>query len=227
MNPDAITAHLPLVASAAELLDRKAVLPYCELRRLLANATAVNCEKFEWEFAKYYGLNSAGLSPEFKQRYFELLFGVNRSVMDNPQYGPLLSELYNIPRIQGDLVLQCSFVSKMVAIHDESRPLYDKYVGAFFGLTVPQTGPTEFRITGFVANLEIIRGYYFAWINDPRFQSVFERVLNRIPELRSCNLIRVCDFLVWQTGKEATFRRKAPAKVNERVLRARSKFRDV
>lgn len=203
MNPDLISTHLTSIARAAETLDRNAVLPYCELRRLLTNPSAADREKFERQFARYYGLNSAGLSPDFKRRYFELLFDVNRGTLNIPPYAALLSELHGIPRIQGDLALQCSFVSKMVAIHDESRPLYDKYVGAFFGLTVPQTGSIEFRVAGFIANLEIVRTYYFAWMSDPRFQSVFERVLNRIPELRPCNLARVCDFLVWRTGKEA------------------------
>jgi hypothetical protein len=84
---------------------------------------------------------------------------------------------------------------------DESRPLFDKYVGRFFGLGAPQSTSLDLRIAGFVSNLETMRANYHAWIEDARFLAIFEQLRDRISELRDCPLLRACDFLVWQAGK--------------------------
>jgi hypothetical protein len=84
-----------------------------------------------------------------------------------------------------------------VAIHDESRAIDDRRVSSFFGLGVPEGRDLEFRIEGFIANLERLRACYLDWANDGRFLAILPRLQERVPELLNCYPVRVVDFLVW------------------------------
>jgi hypothetical protein len=206
-----LTAQLPLIEAAAGALDPKPVRTYTRLRQLLGTEGAQARVAFETEFTRYYGLNSGGVTPQFRTVYFDRLYALRGEAINDSCYAPLLQELYEIPRHKGDKALPCSFVSKLIAIHDESRPLFDKYVSRFFGLAAPQSASLDLRIAGFVSNLTTMQANYHAWIEDTRFRVVLEKVRGRIPPLRRCHLVRVCDFLVWQTGKQG--RQAAPGKI--------------
>jgi hypothetical protein len=93
-----------------------------------------------------------------------------------------------------------SFVSKLIAIHDESRPIFDTHVSNFFGLFVPHVGKIEFRITRFIRHLNYIQGQYESWAVDSRFQSISQQLFRKQPALRGCHSSRICDFLVWTVG---------------------------
>jgi hypothetical protein len=202
MMIDLLTAQLPLIEAAAGALDSEQVRRYARLRQLLGNNGPPARQTFETEFTRYYGLNVGGVTPRFREVYYDRLYALRGMALDDPPYASLLRELYEIPRHRGDNALPCSFVSKLIAIHDESRPLFDKYVGRFFGLGAPQSTSLDLRIAGFVSNLATIRTNYHAWIKDERFLAIFEQLRDRISELRDCHhLVRACDFLVWQAGK--------------------------
>lgn len=183
---------------AVAKIDPDSVQTILRLRVLLRSKDEADRMKFRDLFAKFYRLNSGGLSEEFKKRYFELLFDFDPHQAD--VYTPLLRELYTYPRRQGDYALQGSFVSKLVATHDDSHPVYDKHVSDFFGMSAPSSGSIEFRIAGFVENLNLLRATYLAWIDDPRWRSVFARVSERIPAVDVLHPVRVCDLLVWTIG---------------------------
>jgi hypothetical protein len=89
-----------------------------------------------------------------------------------------------------------------VAIHDDSRPIYDKHVGDFFGIYPPSLGPIGFRIERFVQNLETIRCIYTAWSQDHKFEELRLRVLAKVPDFKDSHPVRICDALVWTTGRK-------------------------
>jgi hypothetical protein len=92
-------------------------------------------------------------------------------------------------------------VSKLVAIHDESRPLYDRHVRNFFGIWKPGIGSTDFQISGFIKNLSLIQQEYQSWSSDDDFKIILNCAQNKIPELKKCHENRICDFLVWTAGR--------------------------
>jgi hypothetical protein len=145
-------------------------------------------------------LNIGGLTTDWKNRFFELLFNCETHKVLDP-YTPILTELYNFPRLKGDHILAFSFVSKLVAIHDESRPIFDAHVSNFFGLRAPSIGPTEHRISGFLANLNYIQKTYEAWSIDHRFTPLLKNLTARYSDLSTCHHSRLCDFLVWTIGR--------------------------
>ncbi len=190
-------AHWDLLAKAADKIKPTDFDEYFELRRL--NQQPSDRQEFQARFANYYRLHIGGLTDAFKHRYLHLLVTWQPRGQRDP-YSPLLLDLYQFPRRRGDQTLQVSFVSKLVAFHDESRPLFDRHVSRFFGVSVPAVGSVEFRISGFVANLEGIRAQYEAWAASSRFKSLVRPLFQKNPNLKNCHPTRLCDFLVWTVG---------------------------
>ena len=192
------TAHWKLLAKAAHRIHSRDLNGYFELKSLL-HGDANHRDTFKAKFTTYYGLNSGGLTNKLKERYFELLFSHEAQNQKDP-YTDLLTELYKYPNQRGYQTLQGSFVSKLVAIHDEERPIYDTHVGNFFGVSSPSIGPIDFRIAGFVANLEHIRQIYSIWKSEREYTQLTGKLFQKHPALQSCHAVRVCDFLVWAVG---------------------------
>lgn len=190
--------HWDLLGKAAEQIKPTDFADYFELKRLSQQPSKRH--EFQTRFANYYRLHIGGLTDDFKRRYLELLVTWTPPDDERDPYSPLLLELYRFPRRKGDHTLQVSFVSKLVAFHDESRPIYDRHVSSFFGVSVPSVGSVEFRIAGFVANLQRIRDQYNAWADDPRFEQIVLPLFQKNHELRTCHPVRLCDFLVWTVG---------------------------
>jgi hypothetical protein len=178
-------------AQSLKLWD--SVRTYLDLRDLFADPNKRN--EFEQKFARYYGLRAAGLTEAWLKRYFELLFDYKKIGLNEP-YQFLLLDLFNHKRRRGDKVLQFSFVSKLVAFHDETRPLYDQRVRHFFGLGPPKFGANEFKIAGFIENLNEIARRYMDWVKEEEFAAILNQMRERYPALNGCHQIRLCDFLV-------------------------------
>ena len=193
-------SQLSLLRSAIAHLDERDYSRYLELRQLLAVRPRGFEAKFRRIFQHYFALNSSGLTEAFKDIYFERLFAFEVGGCSDP-YTPLLRELYSYPRRQGDRSLQASFVSKLVAIHDENRPIFDRHVGAFFGLSVPSCGGIDFRIAGFVENLRRLEQSYHSWSEDSRFRVVLADLCASHPRLAACSSVRLADILVWTVGR--------------------------
>ncbi len=194
------TYQLRLLGKAVKHLEEKYILAYLDLKRLLAEKPTGYKEKFQEIFVPYYALNSGGLTKDFMTRYFDLLFGLE--IQDDDPYTPFLLELYEIRRRKGDRALQSSFVSKLVAIHDESSPIFDRHVSYFFGITIPRNDSVKFRIAGFVENLKHLRKIYQCWAEDPRFRKILLKVKQKYPGLENCATSRIADFLVWTVGRK-------------------------
>ena len=171
-----------LLSKAADAIRPADFAEYFELRRLLGSRRPADHREFQVRFARYYRLNNGGLTEAFKRRYFQLLF-TSRPCGEEDPYTPLLLTLYRFPRRKGDHSLQASFVSKLVAIHDESRPLYDVHVRNFFGMAPPAVGSIEFRIAGFVENLRRIQEEYESWTVDPHLRACLKSDLQRTSKL--------------------------------------------
>jgi hypothetical protein len=191
-----------LLTQAAGEVETGAFGGFFELKRLLDRTDPKSRRAFQKLFTNYYGLGGAGLTEAFKVRYFKLLFACTPIGQEDP-YTSLLLKLYRLPNRQGYHTIQASFVSKLVSIRDESRPIYDRYVSHFFGLRVPSVAhPPEARIAGFISILERIQNHYEKWAADRRFRDLKTTLLGKQPKLKDCHPSRLCDLLVWTVGKK-------------------------
>jgi len=193
--------QLDVLSQASEHLAADDFAPYLQLRRLLRDESAESREEFRSTFESYYGLKAGGVTDAFRDRYFEILYGLELQEGTDP-YTPILKDLYQIPRHKGDRALAASFVSKLVAIHDETRPLLDRHVSGFFGICVPQNGGIDFRIAGLVSNLGWLGQIYRDWSQSDQVLDIIAKLLGRHPSLEACAIPRLADFLVWTVGRK-------------------------
>ncbi len=202
---DLTPVHIAVLDKAETLMFHCDFCPYLELKAMLAAGKPFDKVRFQILFHDYYGLGIGGLTPEFEEKFFEILFGGNVIVNGQPDYEGILFALYKIPRKKGDYALPLSFVSKLVAIHREDRPIYDSRVLEFFNakapLSIKNTDP-QLRIDWYVKFLNEVAADYAAWAQNPSVAPILSRLKARDPRLGQCHTVRLMDFLVWKVGNQ-------------------------
>jgi hypothetical protein len=195
--------HITALNTAETLMFHSDFCPYLELKALLPDASAGARARFRSLFTNYYGLNVGGLTDSFKEHFFAILFGGNVIVNGQPEFPTILNELSLIPRKKGDCAMPFSFVSKLVAIHRETSPIYDRHVLNFFGQKAPAAAnPKADRIAWYVSFLKQVAANYAVWAQDMRVTPILNRLKARDQRLAQCDDIRLVDFLVWKVGNQ-------------------------
>jgi len=195
--------HIDALDRAETLILERDYRGYLELKELLPDSAPTARTRFRTLFINYYGMNTAGLSDAFKDRFFEILFGGNLIVNGQPDFPTILNELSLIPGRRGHCAMPFSFVSKLAAIHLETSPIYDRHVLDFFSWNAPPaTRPKPDRINWFVDFLKQVAADYSAWAMDERIIVTLERFKSRDARLASCHGNRLLDFLVWKVGNK-------------------------
>lgn len=149
---------------------------------------------FQFVFRSYYRIDNAGLTPDWKVRYFEFL--------DQGESGlrTILEGLYHFPTTRRVKSLQFSFATKLLHTLDSSQPIYDSKVAELLGLPVKKG-------KDFAANIDIcIAVYEDLWEAQKQLLSD-EGVRNRIAALKArynsqISDEKALDFLLWSVGKE-------------------------
>jgi hypothetical protein len=157
-------------------------------------------ETFKSVFSKFYGLNHAGLSKEWKEKYFCIMNEYRIEDQKNP-YEKILKELYCIKRLKGDYALEASFVTKLVSFKNESYPIFDKYVSSYFGIDVPKSPDINFRIYRFTKNMMLLKSEYEEITQMDDFNSIRDQIEDRDPRLKEVHPNRLIDILIWVIGK--------------------------
>lgn len=193
--------HIEALDKAERWIFHSDFCPYLELKALLPDATPDARDRFRFLFTTYYGLNVGGLTDEFKDKYFEILFSGNVILNGQPDYEGIFNELSGIKRKKGDCIMPFSFVSKLVAMHLENSPIYDRHVLNFFRQKAPAASVAKIkRIEWYDGFLKNVSYSYTAWANDSLVKPILERFKARDNKLKNCHDIRLLDFLVWKVG---------------------------
>jgi hypothetical protein len=195
--------HIDALDKAETLMFHSDFCPYLELKEMFPDASPLARHRFRILFTSYYGINAGGLTDVFKDRFFAILFDGNVIVNGQPDFPTILNELSLIPRKKGDYAMPYSFVSKLVGIHQESSPIYDKHVLAFFGKKAPAASvPKQNRIAWYVGFLSQVATDYATWAQDVRVIPNLHRLKLRDQRLAQCHAIRLLDFLIWKVGNQ-------------------------
>ena len=190
--------HIDALTAAETWIFESDLCPHIELQKMLAEASPHSRERFEYLFTKIFGLKQARLTDSFTKKYFEILFskkiyGVNGQL----DYRSILTTLY---RFKGRS-LHFSFVSKLVSIHDGSRPIYDKHVLAFFKVKAPAAAKeNKVRIDWYTNFLDLVQRSYIEWQKDERIAVLISKIRVRDSRLKEFDTVRLMDFLVWTVG---------------------------
>jgi hypothetical protein len=176
---------------------------YLDLKELLGDDSPSARALFRDRFTASYGLNVGGLTDEFKNRFFKILFNEEMIVDGRPDYARILTVLSTFKRKTGHVAMPFSFASKLVAIRHESSPIFDRHVAAFFRQKPP--GPAtakKARIKWFVGFLDRVGDDYRTWAANERIMPILARFKTRDARLRKCDVVRLVDFLVWKVGNQ-------------------------
>lgn len=161
------------------------------------------CENFLFQFVfrSFYRIDNAGLTPEFKNRYFELMEEAKNS--DCIDLSCLAKDLYEYPNIKGNNSLQFSFISKLANTVDDSYPIFDSEIGRLYGFRTPYNYKDfEVRLNEYLSFYEVLISDYKQVLSEnlldiafKEFESVFPPTNKPIPDIKRL------DFLLWSAGK--------------------------
>jgi hypothetical protein len=195
--------HIDALDQAETLMFHSDFCPYLELKEMFPDASPLARHRFRILFTSYYILTVGGWTDAFRDRFFEILFGGNVIVNGQPDFPAILNDLCLIPRIQGDCPMPYSFVSKLVGIHRENSPIYDRYVLAFFGQKAPAASVlNQNRITWYLGFLRQVATDYATWAQDARVIPILDRLKARDQRLAQCDPVRLLDFLIVKVGNQ-------------------------
>lgn len=195
--------HIDALDKAETLMFHSDFCPYLELKEMFPDTSPLARQRFRILFIDYYQLDVGGWTDAFRDRFFGILFAGNVIVNGQPDFPTIMNDLCLIPRIQGDYPMPYSFVSKLVGIHRENSPLYDRYVLAFFAIKAPAAYvPNPDRIAWFVDVLRRVATDYATWAQDATVIPILDRLKARDPRLAQCDVVRLLDFLIVKVGNQ-------------------------
>ncbi|MGA2077274.1 MAG: hypothetical protein ABSH52_27625 [Terriglobia bacterium] len=195
--------HFEALEKAEALMLRSDFCPYLDLKELFRDRSDLGRARCRSLFINFCRLGVGGLTEDFKKKFFEILFSEEVIVNGKPDFFNILNDLSGYERRNDDFAIPFSFVSKLVGMHCESSPIYDRHVVAFFHAKPPlPSAGKESRINWFIGFLAEVTKSYHDWANEERVKPVLERLKVFDSRLSKCHEVRLMDFLVWKTGKE-------------------------
>lgn len=158
---------------------------------------------YQFVFRSFYRLDNAGLTPEFKRRFFELMR--DAKVAGVADIASLVEELRRFPNRKGQSSLQFSFATKLAATVNSHAPIYDAEVASLFGFRAPYTYKSfEKRLAEYLAFYEDLKQLYEKIIIDNQLRSARDLFRSRF----GCDEMQVSeykalDFIFWAAGKQS------------------------
>ena len=191
--------HIDALDKAETLIFHCDFCPYLELKEMLPISTDDDKKRFQLLFSEFYDMGTRkGLSKEFIHHFFEILFTGEVFANGEPDFSRILIELNGFPGKRGSS-MQFSFVSKLVAMHRESSPIYDSRVLEFFNEVPPSASvDRQKRIAWFVSFLKCVSDSYADWAHDERVIPIINKLKARDKGLAQCHVNRILDLLVWK-----------------------------
>ncbi|WP_300024695.1 hypothetical protein [uncultured Maribacter sp.] len=182
-------------------IDQESVDVYNFLKREFKESNVNENYLFQFVFRSFYRIDNAGLTPEFKKEYFEILEeNRNEKQFD---FEKVLRRLYSFPNRKGQNTLQFSFATKMFNTIDDIMPIYDSEVAKMFSMTRPYQSEFEIKLDKYLDQLEKIQNGYEQIIKQnliPETIGLFDEIFtdNKLSEMKKL------DFIFWSAGKIKT-----------------------
>ncbi len=156
---------------------------------------------FQFVFRSFYRIDNAGLTPEFKDRYFELMEQAKKT--GNIDFSYLSKELFKFPNRKGNNALQFSFISKLANTVDASYPIFDSEIGGLYGFKRPYNYKEfEVRLNEYLTFYSKLKSDYHNVLEKnilggaiKKFEAAFSQKIKQIPDIKKI------DFLLWSAGK--------------------------
>lgn len=176
-------------------LKQKDINTYCFLKKKLAKGDILKDPEFQSKFKRFYIMNSAGLSSEWKKRFFELL----SDKQNNLEY--ILLELYKIPRLNKTYAVQFSFTTKLLHTINNKKPIYDKMVAMVINKEVSGSNKDE-KIQSCIEIYKFLEKLYLKLTDNNKIKKVISEFRSKFNVGRKdISDVKVLDFIIWSLGK--------------------------
>lgn len=188
-------------AQIVNAIGEESVQVYRFISQQYAAGSILNNSVFQFVYRSFYRIDNAGLTPDFKRRYFELLEGERNAA--NIDLALITQELYQLPNLRGQNSLQFSFATKLANTVNSANPIYDSEVASVFHFRRPSNDLTfEERLAAFVNFYETLRAIYGEIIREnilastrALFRGTYDQGQQPISDTK------ILDFVFWKAGK--------------------------
>lgn len=173
---------------------------------------------FQFLFSAFYGLNNAGLQPEFKDLYFSILDSYkDKTHFELTDFKDVLLKLSVIKNRKGQNNVQFSFTTKMFHTVDNTLPIYDNEVASLFGLNQPyQEQDYDKKINIYIKQYELLKYTYDKIINENMIKSTVDLFNSKFGKY-SISETKIHDFIFWTAGKIKSKRDPTSVKVKNQT----------
>lgn len=176
-------------------LDFESIEVYNFIKKEYAKGNIQENFVFQFVFRSFYGLDRAGLSDKMKKLFFKLLAEKQTNL------GFILSDLYEIPRMDKKKSMQFSFATKLLHTIDNSKPIYDTEIGSLT-YSKPKRPGKDIQIQDYselYKNLEMLNAKL---LEDNRIQRVISEFrLKFDADKEKISEVKALDFIMWSLGK--------------------------
>lgn len=128
---------------------------------------------FQFIFRSFYRLDNAGLTPEFKTIYFELLQEYRNKPID---LNAICLDLSDYKTRKGLNSIQFSFATKLANTIDDSYPIYDSEVIRLFNFKQPYRFEKDEKIKIYLEQYDYILSTSKELITNAQVQLIFKEM---------------------------------------------------
>lgn len=174
-------------------LDVESIDVYAFLKKEYCEGNIGENLLFQFVYRSFYRLDNAGLTPEFKTKYFELMNKQNDDLKD------ILNKLLPFKNRKGQQSVQFSFATKLMNTLNQDLPIYDSQVASILKLKKPYDKNKFQRINNCIEIYQDLRGCinYLLGLN-LKIIAQFRNNFNVTDEMM--NDVKVLDFVLWSYG---------------------------
>lgn len=182
-------------------IEPESIAVYRFLAEEFSKGLVLENHVFQFVFRSFYRIDNAGLTAEFKLRYFALLEDARSSRVYDLR--DLVRALFVIPNRKGQQSLQFSFATKLASTVDSSCPIYDSEIASVFGFRAPYTSKTfDVRLSEYMAFHERLRAMYAEILKEDLLVAPRRAFRDKYPDSHGfVSETKVLDFLFWSAGK--------------------------
>lgn len=157
---------------------------------------------FKFLFRSFYRLDNAGLSPEFKEEYFQILQELRDQIeCSNDTIISISNRLDQFIRLNNTKSFQFSFISKMLNTIDVNSPIWDSEVRLVFKFsTIQPKLPLNEKIKMAIGQLTYMKDVYKE-IEDSNELNIIIQEFDKKYGAKAMSFNKKLDFILWSAGK--------------------------
>lgn len=174
-------------------LDQESIDVYKFIQKEFNKGDILKNHLFQFIFRSFYRLDNAGLTKEFKKRYFELLDSKETNIEK------ILKELYEIKTIRDKKSLQLSFITKLIHTINVNEPIFDSNIASLINLRINDKGNLDNRVKSRIEAYNKIKDFIRNLLKEDL--EIFNQLRNKFNvNSKEVSDTKVIDFILWSYG---------------------------